>query len=158
MRGSNDVFKPDPVTKERLPGCKWFSISADGGLTWSKPEPWVYDDGGAFFSPSSMSALFRHSTGRIFWVGNLVPDNPQGNSPRHPLVIGEVDRKTLRLLRSSVLTLDREEPGDKTQGRLDLSHVHLIEDRENKEIIVTYPRAHNAYKSYEWAMLRISIQ
>jgi hypothetical protein len=161
MRGSNWLggnadYKGAPGTKVP-PGCRWFAQSADGGLTWSKPEPWSYDDGEVFFSPSSMAALFRHSTGRIFWVGNLLPMNPEGNLPRHPLVIGEVDPTTLRLIRSSVVTFDREEPGDKSQGRLDLSHVHLLEDRQSKEIIITYPRAHNRYKSSEHVLLRLAL-
>ena len=135
MRGSNDAFKPGARTAVP-PGRKWFATSTDGGVTWTKPEAWAYDDGEAFYSPSSMSTLFRHSTGRIFWMGNLLSANPEGNLPRHPLVIGEVDRKTLRLIRSSVVTLDQEEPGDKPQGRLDLSHFHLIEDRQSREIIL----------------------
>lgn len=155
-RGSNAEFKGAPGTKAP-PGCKWLASSVDGGLTWSKPEPWTYDDGEVFFSPSSMSALFRHSTGRIFWVGNLLPANPEGNLPRHPLVIGEVDRTTLRLSRSSVVTLDQEGPGDKPQGRLDLSHVHLMEDRRSKEIVVTYSRAHDSYRRREYALLRLAL-
>jgi hypothetical protein len=35
MRGSNDTLKPDPVTNEKPPGFKWFSLSSDGGFTWS---------------------------------------------------------------------------------------------------------------------------
>jgi hypothetical protein len=69
-----------------------------------------------------------------------------------------VDRTTLRLIRSSVLTMDKEEPEDKSQGRLDLSHIHLLEDRESREIILGYTRAHNAYKSVEFALLRLALQ
>ena len=43
--------------------------------------------------------------------------------------MGEVDRKSLRLMRDSLLTLDTEQPEDRSQGRLDLSHVTLLEDR-----------------------------
>ena len=158
MRGSNDAFKPDPVTKQRPPGRKWSSVSNDGGRTWSKPEPWLYDDGGSFYSPSSMSTLFKHGSGRIFWLGNLLPANPEGNLPRHPVVIGEVDRETLRLIRGSVVILDQEEEADKSLGRLDLSHYHVSEDRVSKEIIVTYPRAHNKYTRHEYALLRLAVQ
>ncbi len=155
-RGGNSEYKADPDSKAP-PGCKWFSTSKDGGFTWSKAEPWATDDGKVFYSPSSMSTLFRHSTGRVFWVGNLLPANPEGNLPRHPLVIGEVDRQSLRLIRSNVVTLDREEPGDKSQGRLDLSHFHLREDRESQEIIVTYARNHNRYRSQEHVRLRLAL-
>ena len=153
MRGSNGG-KSDP--KNALPSYKWFCVSKDGGKSWSKPAPWTYDDSEAFFSPSSMSALFKHSSGRVFWAGNWSPTNCVGNSPRWPLVIGEVDRKSLRLIRKSLLTLDTEQPADRSQGRLDLSHITLLEDRATKEINVCYPRAHHAYQSYEWATLRLS--
>lgn len=161
MRGSNWtgnngdlIAHPDPSVPR---GCKWSSISTDGGLHWSKPEQWAYDDGEVFYSPSSMSALMRHSTGRIFWAGNVTPENPQGNLPRHPLVIGEVEQKTMRLIRSSVITLDQEDPADKRQGRLDLSHFHLREDRVSKDIFITYPRNHNRYKTREHVLLRLAV-
>lgn len=154
MRGSNGG-KADPQCQ--LPSYKWFSISTDDGKTWSKPEPWTYEDGAAFFSPSSMSMLFQHSTGRVFWVGNLCATNCAGNLPRWPLVMGEVDAKRLRLSRESVFTVDTYQPDDATQGRLDLSHVTLLEDRKTHEIVLSYPRAHNAYKSYEWVTMRLAL-
>ncbi len=94
MRGSNGG-KADP--RHELPSSKWFAVSQDGGETWSAPAPWTFDDGQAFFSPSSMSALFRHSSGRCFWAGNLTAHNCEGNLPRWPLVIGEVDPRSLKL-------------------------------------------------------------
>ncbi|MEQ1751478.1 MAG: sialidase family protein [Prosthecobacter sp.] len=161
MRGSNWTGNNGDLIPNPGPnvprGSKWFAISSDGGLTWTKPEAWAYDDDQVFYSPSSMSTLFRHSTGRIFWAGNILPANPQGNLPRHPLVIGEVDRKTLRLIRSSVITLDQEEPADKKRGRFDLSHFHLLEDRASQEIVITYPRNHNRYKSREHVLLRLAL-
>lgn len=155
MRGSNGG-KSDP--KYALPSRKWFCISTDGGQTWSKPDEWTYDDGEPFFSPSSMSALCKHSSGRVFWAGNWSPTNCVGNLPRWPMVIGEVDRKTLLLIRHTLVTLDTEQPEDQTQGRLDLSHITLREDRVTKEIIACYPRAHHAYQSYEWATVRLAVQ
>jgi hypothetical protein len=155
MRGSNGG-KSDP--KNTLPSYKWFSVSKDGGKSWSKPAPWTCEDGKAFFSPSSMSTLFKHSSGRVFWAGNWSPTNCVGNSPRWPLVVGEVDRKSLRLIRGSLLTLDTEQPEDRSQGRLDLSHITLLEDRVSKEIIACYPRAHHAYQSYEWATVRLAVR
>ncbi|MGD0259042.1 MAG: sialidase family protein [Verrucomicrobiota bacterium] len=155
MRGSNGG-KADPRCE--LPGYKWFAISRDGGETWSTPAPWTFEDGQAFFSPSSMSALFRHSSGRCFWAGNLSPQNCRGNLPRWPLVVGEVDPRSLKLVHSSVLTVDTQRPEDKNHGRLDLSHLTLLEDRENKQIILAYPRSYNAYKSNEWATVRLALK
>jgi hypothetical protein len=154
MRGSNGG-KADP--QQQLPSYKWFSVSRDGGRTWSKAEPWTYDDGRPFFSPSSMSTLFKHSSGRWFWVGNVATTNCSGNLPRWPLVVGEVNAKSLRLVRQSQLLLDAERTSDKTQGRLDISHVRLFEDRQTHEIMLTYPRAHYAYKSKDWVTARLAL-
>ena len=63
-----------------------------------------------------------------------------GNLPRWPLVVGEVDAKSLQLIRQSQLVVDTEQPSDKTQGRLDISHVTLFEDRQTHETALTYPR------------------
>ena len=154
MRGSNGG-KFDP--HDQLPSYKWYAISNDGGETWSKPEPWCFEDGKTFFSPSSMSSLFKHSSGRCFWVGNMTPVNCQNNLPRWPLVIGEVNPANLKLIRSSLLTVDTQREEDLSKGRLDISHMTMIEDRETKEIVLTYPRNTNTYKNTEWITVRFSV-
>ena len=150
MRGSNSHDK-------NIPARRWISISNDQGETWSDPRPWGYDDGSSFYSPSSMSSLIRHSSGRIFWVGNISPENAFGNAPRFPLVIGEVDLKSLQLIRGSLVTLDDQSEADRQRGRLDLSHVHLLEDRLTGELIVSYVRGINSYKSREYALVRLAL-
>ena len=151
MRGSNDA-------NTNLPGYKWISISNDEGISWSEPEPFTLDDGVPFYSPSAMSTLFKHSSGRCFWIGNLTQENPHGNLPRWPLVIAELDKSVLKLKKETLLILDTyDEVSDKLNGRLDLSHFWLIEDRESGEIILTYPRSYHAYKSREWITTRIQV-
>ena len=154
MRGSNGGTA-DP--KHQLPSYRWFAISHDGGETWSQPEPWTYDDGQSFYSPSAMSTLFKHSSGRCFWVGNLTKENCEANLPRFPVVVGEVNPRSLKLVRDSVVLVDDEHAEDKSQGRLDLCHFTMFEDRETKEIVLVYPRSHQAYKSQEWAMVRFAL-
>jgi hypothetical protein len=154
MRGSNGG-KADP--HYRLPSFKWIATSTDEGATWSKPEPLVYDDGAPVYSPSSMSSLLLHSSGRCFWAGNVTATNCQGNLPRFPLIIGEIHPKTFRLIRSSVVTVDTHHSEDDAQGRLDISHLTMVEDRRTHEIVITYPRAHNAYKSREWRTVRVRV-
>lgn len=139
MRGSNGGSK-DPECK--IPSHKWRSISTDGGFHWSKPEPWAYDDGTAFFSPSAMSQLLVHSSGRVFWIGNISPANCKGNHPRHPLVIGEVDPGSLLLRKDSVLELDQVQP---EEGDVNLSHWWGLEDRETGNIIVVGHRHNIGY-------------
>ncbi|MBA2117662.1 sialidase family protein [Bremerella alba] len=151
MRGSNSH---DP----NVPASKWMSFSEDEGQTWSHPQRWTYDDGTPFYSPSSMSVLMRHSSGRMFWIGNITPENASGNLPRFPLVLGEVDPQSLMLIRSSTVIIDQKTPPDADRGRLDLSHVHLMEDRKSGELILTYPRAHQSYREREYVLARLRSQ
>ncbi|WP_146594247.1 sialidase family protein [Novipirellula galeiformis] len=148
MRGSNSH-------DAKIPARKWISVSEDQGETWSAAKAWGYSDGGSFYSPSSMSFLTRHSSGRLFWVGNRTPENASGNLPRHPAVIGELDQESLGLIRSSVVTFDEQSDEDRQQGRLDLSHFDILEHRPSGDFILTYPRAHHSYKSREFAELRL---
>jgi len=154
MRGSNGG-KLD--ADNSLPSYKWYSFSKDDGVTWSKPEPWGYDDGSLFYSPSSMSTLFHHSSGRVFWVGNITPTNAKGNLPRYPLVFGEVNQSNMRLIRSTLLTVDTKKESDADKGRIDISHFSVIEDPRTHEIILTYPRNYNSYKSKDWVTVRIKL-
>lgn len=159
MRGSN-------AGQPTLPSYRWSSISHDDGDTWSAPEPWGYEDGASFFSPSSMSSLIRHSSGRVFWAGNLSAEHCRGNDPRWPVVIGEVDPQSLRLRRSSVLELDTKRPEDAARGRelvkdfngrVDLSRFWLTEDRVTHELVITYPRAFGGYVRSDWATVRVAV-
>lgn len=154
MRGSNGGIK-DPTFK--LLGYKWASISEDDGQTWSKPKPWTYDDGNPFYSPSSMSILFTHSNGRCYWVGNISESNTKGNLPRFPLVMGEVDQKTMTLIKSSIITLDTQKPDEKAKGNLDLGHTTIYEDRVSKEIVVSYQRIYSKQKQKDWVTIRLKV-
>ena len=116
-RGSND-------TKPSLPGYKWYSVSSDDGSTWTTPSPWTYSDGSSFYSPSSCSQLVETSQGKYFWIGNIVPNNPSGNLPRYPLVIGEVDPATMLLEKDTVTTIDDLGAGDSSS--LELSNFRGI--------------------------------
>lgn len=105
MRGSNDVGKT-------VPGYRWFSVSADGGHTWTAPAPWTFEDGSLFFSPGSCSQLLNHSSGAVFWLGNICSENPVVSLPRHPFLLLEVDRASGRLIESSKLVIDDLQPDD----------------------------------------------
>lgn len=155
MRGSND----GKIKKgERIPGYKWVATSSDGGKQWTKPVPFTFEDGQPFYSPSSMSTLFRHSSGRIFWFGNMTEQNPEGNLPRWPLAVAEVDPGGISLIRKTLVILDKEQPEDVKRGRLDISHFSILEDRETGEIVLTYPRNHGSYKEREWVTLRLAVK
>lgn len=154
MRGSNGM-KSDPQYK--LPSYKWYSYSEDNGNTWSEPQPWKYDNGQQFYSPSSMSLLVKHSSGRVFWIGNIAYSNPKGNFPRYPLVIGEVDQHNMLLKQGTVQVLDTFKKADKKKGSLDVGHVTAIEDRQTGDLIVVYPRIHSK-SAREWATVRLKMK
>jgi len=131
MRGSNDV-------RPELPGYRWVTFSQDGGQTWSEAKPWTYTDGETFHSPSSMSQLLRYSDGRLFWMGNICRNNPVGNNPRYPLILGKVDPETGLLIRDSVTVIDDRRPDESEY--LTLSNFYLREDRETGELLLHMTR------------------
>jgi len=146
IRGSNDK-------KPHLPGRRWMAYSSDQGRTWTKPVPWTYTDGSAFFSPAASSQLLAHSSGRLFWLGNISPTNTTGNRPRYPFIIGEVDRRTGLLERQRVRVVDDKAPHESTL--LALSSPSSREDRETGEIVVNMTRwgansAGNGRNDYNW--------
>ncbi|MEE2628304.1 MAG: sialidase family protein [Candidatus Latescibacterota bacterium] len=131
MRGSNDA-------RPAWPGHKWMALSADGGQTWDAPRPWTYTDGQAPFSPSACSQLVPWSDGRLLWLGNICDNNPQGNRPRYPLVLAEVDRQSALLLRDSLQPIDTRGEGE--HEMLTLSNFYARADRQTGELLVFLPR------------------
>ncbi|MCX6992935.1 MAG: hypothetical protein NT011_07310 [Kiritimatiellaeota bacterium] len=123
-----------------LPGRKWVTVSRDYCRTWSKVEPFTYTDGDPLLSPGACSTLLRsRKNGRIYWIGNIAAQPTQGNSPRYPLVIGEVDENSRSLIRESVLVLDTRQPEYDSQ-RMQLSNFHVHEDPESGRLTVKLSR------------------
>ena len=76
-----------------------------------------------------MSQLIPLADGRLFWAGNISEENVRGNSPRYPIVLGEVDRETGLLVRETVRALDDLQPGE--SPHLTLSNFYIRQDRED---------------------------
>ncbi len=131
MRGSNDK-------KYDLPSYRWVSYSSDGGWKWTQPVPWTYSDGEAFYSPSACSQLLRHSSGKLYWLGNISKTNPRGNRPRYPFYAGEVDLQSGLLKRETLVVVDDRRPED--DELLTLSNFFAREDRETRQILVHMTR------------------
>lgn len=134
MRGSNT--KLDPV---ECPGRKWFSVSRDGGLTWSDVRDIRYDTGETLYSPASISTTIRSTkTGRLYWMGNIPEVPPDGNSPRYPLRIVEIDEENPSFKKHTVTVIDDRDPNRDSEF-LQLSNFSLLEDREthNMEVYLT---------------------
>jgi hypothetical protein len=133
-RGSN-------ASLQNVPGRRWACLSEDGGATWSPPEPWSYENGDLFFSPATGSRLIRSSkNGRLYWIGNITPTNPTGNLPRYPLVVGEVDEPSARLIQSTVRTVDDREADE--DERVQLSNFRAFEDRVTGNFRLAVARLH----------------
>ncbi len=133
MRGSN-------YTNSNLPGYSWISYSTDYCRTWSAPKPFTYADGSNFYTPASCSTLFRSvHNGILYWVGNITGKNPNGNHPRHPLVIGRVDEKNFGLIKDTVVTIDQRHP-EKENERVELSNYKIMEHSRSAEIVIALTR------------------
>lgn len=102
-----------------------------------------------------MSQLFRHSSGRVFWFGNLTSSAIRGNAPRWPLVVAEVDPMSLRVTADSLVVIDTR--GEDDPEIVDLSHFRAQEDLSSNEILLTYPRALNNYQTVEWITCRLAV-
>lgn len=113
----------------QTPGRKWMCVSGDGGRTLSAVEELRYDDGTSFYSPSSIHRFFRSArNGKLYWVANIVSDPPQGNGPRYPLCLAEIDEKKPAVIKDSVLVIDDRRPEDAAE--LQLSNWSQLENRE----------------------------
>jgi hypothetical protein len=135
------------VTKTKdQPGHKWFSVSSDGGMTFSQPQILRYSDGSTFFSPSSFHRLFRsRKTQKLYWIGNIVPQSPtHPGHPRYPLVIAEVDERVHALKKETVTQIDTRQPGE--GERLQLSNFWIIENQKSLELEVYLTRLHENAK------------
>ena len=128
MRGSNSKI-------ENQKGVKWVSISEDEGRTWATPYELTFDDGSTMYSPASINKLIRHSNGKIYWSGNIVPQNPAGNMPRYPLQVAELDEDTLTIKKDTVQILADKEEGDCDD--IQFSNYGMYENRSTHELVFT---------------------
>lgn len=115
------------------PGRKWFTLSQDGGLTLSEVGELKYDDSSRFYSPSSYHRTIRHSlSGRLYWIGNICAQPPVANSPRHPLVMLEVEETIPALKRDTLCVIDDRQP-DQSQD-IQFSNFSLLENRVTHDL------------------------
>ncbi len=131
MRGSNGG-RIDYECK--IPSYRWFSISSDGGRTFTKPMPWTYTDGYKFYSPSSCSQLMEHSNGRYYWLGNINKQNSRANMPRNPLYIAEVDQESLLLKKETLCIVADVEEGQSQETTF--SNFYAREEKGTGNVLV----------------------
>lgn len=134
MRGDNSMYP------ER-PGSKWQCFSKDEGRTWSSPERMMCSDGTLIESSATGCALMRCAkSGRLYFIGNLAMDGERanGNWPRSPLVIAEMQEQPFALRRETIVEIDRRQPDEppKTQ----MSNFRYYQDRETGDAVVFLAR------------------
>ena len=146
-RGSDEAWNG---SKAKEPGRKWYSLSEDGGQKLAPIAPWCYSDGEVFYSPSSIHRTIRHSaSGKLYWLGNICIAPPQGNHPRYPLLIGEVDESSGRLKRETLSVIADREP---TQGaQVQFSNFSLIENRVTHDLEIYLTSYGQEPKAEDWA-------
>ena len=139
---------------ETTPGRKWFSISTDGGKTLSPICEFKYHDGTSFYSPSSIHDFIRSSrNGKLYWLANIVPNPPKGNSPRYPLVIVEIDEENIGVKKGSEIII--EDRRDNEPERIQFSNFSLLENRETFDFEIYVTRlGENAEHSWQAPVYR----
>ena len=137
FRGSNGVY-PNWHTRisPAAPGFKWYIVSDDGGKTFTQPMPWHFDTREVVYSSATISSFFRSSkNGKTYWVGNITdPKTTNGNYPRFPLQICQVEDEYGYLLKDTLTEIDTRHPGESDE--VQLSNFNLLENRETLELEV----------------------
>ena len=145
-------------------GQKFFSVSDDNGMNWSRPQPLRYDDGGVMYASSCVPKLLAHSNGKLYYIGVINDKNPDGNLPRTPLCIAEVDKTTCTIRRDTVTVIDQERQFHRDQikaasGKLNLvdySNHGVFEDSLGR--IVVYAPFRRDLSKYECVLNRYEIE
>ncbi len=78
----------------------YLSVS-DDGLHWDQPRPWCWDDGEPLVMSTTQQHWLPHSDGLFLIYTRKAEANVNVMRWRAPLYMAEVDRKALRLIRSS---------------------------------------------------------
>lgn len=129
MRSSNSRF-----TDTMIP-CKYYALSDDNGITWSQAMPLLYDDGTVMYSSSSILKPLVHSNGKVYISCVITERNAvDGNLPRYPLCIAELDTDSCTVLRSSVRIIDT-----KRAEYADYTNHCIFEEPDTGKIIVLAP-------------------
>jgi hypothetical protein len=114
------------------------TISEDGGMTWSNPEPLRYDDGDPVWNPASFSQFVKSTkTGKTYWLANILPGPVYGQTPRYPLTIAEFDTEACCILKDTVRVILDLPEGAPDERRY--TNWGLYEERGTGDLIMTLP-------------------
>ncbi|MCK4590838.1 MAG: exo-alpha-sialidase, partial [Candidatus Latescibacteria bacterium] len=133
------IFRGSNMGITHMPGYRWYSISKDKGYSWSEVSPLTYHTGENFFSPATGSRLIRNSKdGKLYWIGNILKENPDGNRPRYPLQIAEVDEEKSAIIKETISVIEDKQEGD--SPFVQFSNFRVYEDRETHEFVLAMAR------------------
>jgi len=137
IRMSNSTAEHNSKICPFTPSYKMFSISEDDCKTFSAPMPWYFDTKEVVYCSSSYSILLRSiKNDRLYWIGNITdPGKNDGNYPRYPLYIAEVDEEW-GILKKDTLTLIDTKKDDEYEC-VQLSNFNIIQNRETKNFEMT---------------------
>lgn len=119
------------------PGYKWLAFSKDDGETWSTPSPLLCGDGRPIESSATGCACFRSiKNGKLYFIGNicLPGEHADGNWPRSPLYIAEMQEDPFALRRDTIAVVDERQPGDSPQTQI--SNFRYYQDRETGDVVI----------------------
>ena len=117
---------------------RYTTVSDDGGLTWTKPSPLVYDDGETVWTPASVHQFYRaSSSGKTYVLANILPEPVYGQTPRYPLSIAEFDTGRLCVIRDTVRVIQDLPEGAPDSRRY--TNFGMYEDRETGELVLLMP-------------------
>ena len=113
-----------------------FSVSEDGGRTWSDPQLLRYDDGSMVCVPASIATFETHpKTGKAYWFANILDHPVAGQLPRHPLAMAEMDTERFCLIKDTV-TIIQDFPEGAPANRSYTNFGHYV-DRITDEFVLT---------------------
>ncbi len=132
--------------KEGLYSTRYSAVSEDGGMTWTAPEPMLYDDGTTVWTPASVSAFYESSkTGKTYWIANILDGPVFGQTPRYPLKIAEFDPDNICIVKNSV-RLIQDRPDD-AHELVRYTNFGSYEDRSTGNLMITLPEQ---YRRMGW--------
>ena len=127
-----------------VPSVKLWSVSADGGATWSEPQPLLYDDGKLIYSARNMpDAVRSRKNGRVYLLINISGASAENCDPRTALHVMELDPETCRVKRDSVGVVEQMHPEHHKLVRY--SNWASIQDRITGNLIVFLKMALSEY-------------
>jgi len=130
-QGAMLVSQDDPGAAS----VKLYTVSEDGGETWSEPEPLTYEDGRWVYSPRSyQDAILSSKNGKPYVILNIASGPCFNCDPRTSLHIAEVDTDTLCLKRDSIAVIDTKH--EEHHELVRFSNWQTIEDRKTRNLLL----------------------